>query len=258
MTHSARARGVQRALLALALAVGVPLSAYADGSTPRPAAHARYTGEQLFRGIMLGNGPVSMVIPEVRDFIRPQNFVSNPVVLRTMDDMSDRVVAAVRQYDPSFLDAFGRDMQSGDRIRIQRSLEQARLVTRKAVQALPEMQRIEAASHDPKALEQLRAEMLKSLPATDSSPAARTARVDALLAGMQSEFARSGSNNVCAVVELYYVATIAATVAGVVNYLVAFQVFIYKEATVSEQLATADNLVVRDQLIDSVARLLRA
>lgn len=85
-------------------------------AAPEPAA---YDGEALFRGLLLGEGPVAEQFPEL------------VLVEVTADraaaqsEVSDRIVDAIRATDASFFDSFGDAVTSGDRIRVDQAVQSA-------------------------------------------------------------------------------------------------------------------------------------
>ncbi len=101
------------------------------------AATSGYTGEQLYRGIMLLHGPVADAIPEIRDNLKLENFQTSPKTLATVRRAEDKIVALVRSSKPEFFDAFKAQMESGDHLVIQKGLWDAGLVTQAAVDGLP-------------------------------------------------------------------------------------------------------------------------
>jgi SdpC family antimicrobial peptide len=125
-TRSFFERGLAVLLASLMLYTGsaVPVTAQPLATT-QPA---NYDGETVFRGVLLDDGPVAKLFPEIWE---------NPTVVGYRDQAMQagseeqaaagrqEVIAALRAQDPSFFDRFGKEMQSGDHIRIQQAMNEA-------------------------------------------------------------------------------------------------------------------------------------
>ncbi len=111
-------------LASLMLFTGSSTPATAEpGATP-PQAKSQYDGEAVFRGVLLDDGPVARLFPEIWE---------NPVIVGYRDhaDLAGQpteavqlLIAALRSQDSSFFDRFGTEMQSGDHIRILRAIDE--------------------------------------------------------------------------------------------------------------------------------------
>lgn len=226
-------------------------------STPtRGPGVNRYSDEDLFRGLLLGSGPVASLIPEIRDNLRPESLVADQRQLALIREVHARIVSAVRQKDPTFFHAFAAEVRSGDRIRIDRAYQKASALTLESVNELPQVRQLRAhLARDPRARQELRDQLLRAAPADAASAADRAQRADAALAMLGGENASGRLNGTC--VELIYLVSIAVTVAAVVNYLVAAQVAIALEAVINMTIAQPGS-VMHELMIDSAARLLRA
>lgn len=208
---------------------GVPASD--AGAVPRS-----FSDEELFRGLMLGSGPVADLIPEIRDHAKPELFVHSGVQLARLHQTHERLLTSLRQRDPAFFEAFGREVRSGNRVRIERAYRTAGKTTLEALRTLPE------------------AAPLNRAVASESTGRTGGGRGE----GAAEPLAHRSADRAC--VEVLVVVSIVATVAGVVNYVVAAQIALVKEAVwLGEEMAVANGgTVLHEQMIDSVARLLRA
>jgi SdpC family antimicrobial peptide len=122
------------------LVAGCAGGAGAQPGAPAPVAQAvaqGYTGEELYRGIMLQHGRVAFAIPEIRDNLELGNFISDKGQLKAAMRANDLVVAAVRKEQPQFFDGFKVSMESGDHLRIRQALFDAAAVTRTAIGKMP-------------------------------------------------------------------------------------------------------------------------
>ncbi|QYC40436.1 hypothetical protein Nocox_14100 [Nonomuraea coxensis DSM 45129] len=125
--RKSRMLAVSLAALAVVAAGAVPVNA-AGAAPAGPAAAVSqhgYDGKTVYRGLILGIGPVAEKFPEIG---RPAGGVS-PVQAQ----FADQLIAAVEKQDPGFFTTFGQDMASGDRVRIDRAFTSAQNVTRAAM-----------------------------------------------------------------------------------------------------------------------------
>ncbi|WP_440065497.1 hypothetical protein [Streptosporangium sp. OZ121] len=120
---------VSKMVLAVAVAgvvagaVAVPVhAAGAVGVAVSGAGVSAHDGESVYRGLILGIGPVAERFPEI---VRPDGGVT-----ARQEEFASAVVAAVSRKDPAFLASFGREMTSGDRVRIDRAFTAAQDITR--------------------------------------------------------------------------------------------------------------------------------
>jgi SdpC family antimicrobial peptide len=97
------------------------------GSTPQAAQeHHRYDGETIFRGLYFGQGPVAELFPELW---KQERYLATKKQLTSKDEqrlteVQNKIVARLRDQDKGFFDRFGKTMQSGDHLAIQKSLEE--------------------------------------------------------------------------------------------------------------------------------------
>lgn len=83
-----------------------------------------YSGEDLFKGLLLGQGPVADLFPEVwndvKEFreqaIPPEEFEKAQLA---MSDYADAMIETIAAEDPGFFDAFAAEIQSGDHLRVE-------------------------------------------------------------------------------------------------------------------------------------------
>ena len=82
------------------------------------ASPTHFDGETVFRGVLLGDGPVAALFPEYYHPPEPQHphhtLIDVPLVLE-----------AFRDHDPTFCERFGQSLQSGDPVKISQSLDEA-------------------------------------------------------------------------------------------------------------------------------------
>ncbi|MGB0035103.1 MAG: hypothetical protein WBP79_06485 [Candidatus Acidiferrales bacterium] len=88
---------------------------------------ARYDGETVFRGLYFGQGPVAQKLPEIwkqERYIERRKQLS-PADERRINEIQDKIVADIKANHKEFLEHFGRVLQSGDHVAIQKELNEA-------------------------------------------------------------------------------------------------------------------------------------
>lgn len=106
------------AILVLALFTIVAIS------WTRPTnSSVNYSGEELFRGIIFMDGPVSDQIPELKEKLEiKQIFAKDQSQETQVRKMEDLIIMAVKKYDPKYFTEFRSTMTSGDPVRINEQL----------------------------------------------------------------------------------------------------------------------------------------
>jgi SdpC family antimicrobial peptide len=121
---------VTAALIISIALLGVRSSAFAK-------AKARsFTGEDVYRGLVWGEGPVSKLLPEVWSMDAVAAHSDTKEKMMAWNDAKEHVVAKIKAKDPTFMSRFGEEMQSGDHLRVQAAMSEASTNT---VQTLSEM-----------------------------------------------------------------------------------------------------------------------
>lgn len=108
-------------------------------TAPDVAARAKYSGRDLYRGIMLARGPVAAQIPEIRDRFLVKN--ADPQVARLVTDFHARLMDTIEEQDPGFMPRFATAMQSGDHFAIDAMLTTGGEAALRAARVLPENRR---------------------------------------------------------------------------------------------------------------------
>jgi SdpC family antimicrobial peptide len=122
-----------------------------------------FTGEQLYRGLILGHGQVADLIPQVRDHYRLSNFVTTVPELQLAETVHDRIISSISAADPGFFQRFGTLIRSGDHIRISQAFQHAQGVTLKAIGAIPEVQELRARYNEDPSLREVMLDDLRNL-----------------------------------------------------------------------------------------------
>jgi SdpC family antimicrobial peptide len=102
------------------------------GGDPATAARKRLSGEEVFRGLVLGEGTVAEQFPEVWGSFSHRQFTLEE--REAHERTKAQLVADIRQADPTFFDRFGAAMQSGDHLRIERAMDESAVLVKQAVQ----------------------------------------------------------------------------------------------------------------------------
>jgi len=103
---------------------GLPSPVFAQ-TRPTPTT---FSGEQIYRGLLLGEAPVSQFFPEI--WAKGDRGISG------MEEMDEQVIAQINAEDRTFMGRFAVEMQSGDHLRIETALQEAGALTIKAMQNL--------------------------------------------------------------------------------------------------------------------------
>src|SRR4051812_10223716 len=132
-----------QALIAPTLAMFTLFGCGTSGEPPSGNVEVQATnvsslsGEQLYRGIILADGPVADLLPEIRDNVKLDNFITDKEQLATISKANDQVVDQVRKVRPDFFGSFKKDIQSGDHLLIRRGMQDALTLTQAVVSKLP-------------------------------------------------------------------------------------------------------------------------
>jgi SdpC family antimicrobial peptide len=100
-----------------------PAVAQSTGSQP-----TTFTGEDLYGGLVLWQGPVADLVPEIRQLKELVPELESPKDAETQEALSsfeDRLITQLAVHDPNFFPDFQREMTSGNPLRVQRALHRA-------------------------------------------------------------------------------------------------------------------------------------
>ncbi|HEX5759114.1 MAG TPA: hypothetical protein VF121_07965 [Thermoanaerobaculia bacterium] len=243
-------------------------------SQPRSVVHPTFSGEDIYRGVFLGHGPVADLLPEVRNHLAIDNYVVEPRERATIRRFHDRLVGALANAEPTFFDELENAFTSGDHLVIERSLEWAGQKTLHTLSLLPEIQGLRRAiERDPEVLTEVNESIRKAQGGEGFDPATLEAAI-ALAVG-QSLTAASTSpytanSSIVAVLVAVAAVVAAITVLALQSYAAIFNVaaavtfaaavVALIKITVPRRKKAAASLssgnLLREQLVDSVARYL--
>jgi len=99
-------------------------------------------GELVFQTIFLGSDHYLTSIPELEDIHAQFKYLkeSDPQIQERINEFWTSLRENIIQENPNYFTEFGRDITSGDHLRIINTLEYAGQVMKSAVQAMPEFQ----------------------------------------------------------------------------------------------------------------------
>ena len=242
---------------------------------PRAAARKPFSGEDIYRGVFLGHGPVARLLPEVRNRFAMDNYDLRPEERATVRRFHDRLIAALAA-DPTFFDRLQRSFTSGDHLVIERSLDWAGERTLHALPSIPEISELRRAiERDPKLLTELNDSIRRAQAGERLDPKALEAAIALAVNQSLATTSTTTSPYTAAssiVVVLVAVAAVVAAitvlalqsyaavlnVAAAVSFAVAV-VAVVKIAVPRRRKAVAaidSGNLLREQLVDSIARYL--
>ena len=94
-----------------------------------------FSDRQIFQGVMFGTGSVASRVPEARDQLRAEFYVSDPGELAAMARVQDAITDQIARDDPTFLAAFARAARSGDPAKVRAMLVRANTAVSEAAGA---------------------------------------------------------------------------------------------------------------------------
>lgn len=92
-----------------------------------------FSGQELYRGVLLGYGPVATRIPEVRNQLALALFVPNDTLRRAVIRAYEGIMREIARSDPRFFPTFQQELHSGDPVRIEQAMQRAASVTQQTV-----------------------------------------------------------------------------------------------------------------------------
>lgn len=221
-----------------------------------------YSGEDFYRGLILGSGPVAAEVPLLRDHLNMDRFLRDPDMAAFIGSVQQRLIEGIHAVDGTFFDTFADAMRSGDRLRITRAFEEATAVTVAAVEAMDEVHEArQQLATDPELQREVQA-LVKTRAPSGLSEVQLDRAADLALASMLGG-GGSGDDyfneSVGACLWLAAAAVVVATVVLVVNYAaaaqIAYAVFVVETTDLQEE---AVSPLMQEQIVDSVARLFAA
>lgn len=98
---------------------------------------AVFGGKELFRGIILADGPVARNIPSIRDHLALENNLHDPSALQSARQLHERILTLIERDQPQLFSEFEQSILSGDHVEISDAVNRGRAAARAV---LPEAQ----------------------------------------------------------------------------------------------------------------------
>lgn len=106
------------------------------------------SGEAIFRGVLLGESPVADLFPEYYpNPIRESDINAPDPAAKARKDTEEELLSKFRTQFPSFFRSFAEDMQSDDRIKISRALEESHSDFEAIANGFDDPRRLHALAH---------------------------------------------------------------------------------------------------------------
>lgn len=136
------------ALRKSAFAPAALVAALASGCADAPIAgvgtesvqYAKLSGEELFRGLMLGDGAAAGALPEVwqNPAMRSARSASSAAELASQTTMQQYIMGFIGGTDPEFFERFRATMTSGNPVALRAAISDAGVRTRDALLSHPD------------------------------------------------------------------------------------------------------------------------
>lgn len=138
---------------------GTPAETASGPSVERPGevvtSGAEYAPDELFLGLVLGQGAVAEEIGVIHEHFLIDNYVPEKS-LETLKRFNLKIVQQIEEMEPEYLPGFKEAVQSGDRPAIQRALSDASLLAVEATTQLKEVKEFRAQlEKDPGLIEEI-------------------------------------------------------------------------------------------------------
>lgn len=114
--------------------LGSPLLSFAQSQSS-----SKFTGEEVFRGILFGEDPVAKLFPEIWASDEVAEQLDTKEKVKAWEALKEEVITHIKTNDPTFMDRFGVEMQSGEHLRIQNAMSEASEKITTALKALGAM-----------------------------------------------------------------------------------------------------------------------
>lgn len=204
-----------------------------------------YTGEELFRGLIFGEGTVAQQIPEIT--VKATDAATNSVDLKAISDLQDEIIANINTIQPDFLSTFKEEIQSGNRSLIAKALDDSRIILLKALQVDP---RFPKQAMDANFLNGLRDKLPEQITAQNIKSAVASAKSTfktALVNQLDPKLASNSTGTLNVNVNVAYAYAFAVAVAVIVV------VIVVPLATDSSTTTVSADSLQKDQIVNSVA-----
>ena len=113
-----------------ALVIVIAATIYSCNKSGSEQSRQDYAADQIFSGLLFGEGPVASVVPQVsKSIVQPEEVFSNRDLISNVHETRLAVVNKIREMNPAFLQQFKIDMTSKDPEKIKQAyFDAAKLV----------------------------------------------------------------------------------------------------------------------------------
>lgn len=118
-------------VIAIVVAVSVTISVFSNG--PTPVAAAPYDGVTVYRALFFASGPLASKIPTIKK--------AAPYLPASYKSLEGQVIKYIQTNNPKFFDNFGKEIQSGDRVRVAAAIRSVRPLQKEALLAVTKSQK---------------------------------------------------------------------------------------------------------------------
>lgn len=112
------------------LSFGLVILIVVTSCSPETVKSSSFSGKDYVNGIFFGSGPVAALVPEISSKFNLDSYVKSDEERTQIRLIREQLLAVL---EPSFLESFKRDMESGNHIVIQQSLKNAALKIKDAM-----------------------------------------------------------------------------------------------------------------------------
>lgn len=257
------------------LFVSVLVIAGCDSSGPSPANDGQApSGRSLFKGIVLGQGKVAQQIPEIRDFTKVSTVARSEKQRKAIRQFNMDLLRKIEDIRPAYFGKFRNVMRSGDRVRIQNTLDEASSVVIKAMSKMQAVKKLRTKlQKNPEYANRLSTK-LQSIEGVRKASARDFEKIITMLAAgslssdagespyqpkvstiaVVTAVAAAVAAITVAVVQSYAAAVNVATAVNVAAAAVAWVETVTPEEVTPEEQSQESNNLHREQMVDSIAK----
>jgi len=106
---------------------------------PQPANQRAWSGQELFKGLLLMDGPVANRIATYATLQQKYRFNQQPGLKQELARLGQQFVKAIDEGHPGFFARFQRGIQSGDHLQVEAAMKQGSEMLQYAIQQDPQL-----------------------------------------------------------------------------------------------------------------------
>lgn len=131
-------------LLILVASIGCTPHRSPEGTSPK-----EYDGQQIFKGLVLAQGPVAEEIPVMQEHFMLENYVQTAAQQKALTTFNEKVVSQIAEERPDYFASFRERITSGNRTEIKEALDDASVVAVEATARLESVRAFQERLQDP-------------------------------------------------------------------------------------------------------------